>query len=315
MNWARPFIRLQAIPRRLFPSATRVASRRAPRMSRFGMALLISTVLHLSMVTVFKIVIYFPREDIHFYQFELVPDRSVRPVSSTTAEAAPDRLRIPSLDDALGLNEATDYNQERFQLSDRMLPEIALPTLEFAELERLRVRQRGLQSSPLYQEIFQESRPDSWSRFGQRLRQMGQALGAGGVIDWEDSTPLSAQLGVGEQQDSRRIPVGRPAEGFEAYIEWATEPHDRSLLYAPPIQALWQVDPAQMQRQIEVVFEVNPHGRVISAWSPGLDDSGVLDAVQAALLKYRFASVEDSRNTDQLATLIIRRERPESPAS
>lgn len=306
MNWSG----LRWLRHRLRRGIRRIKPRRKPRCSRLGFALIVSTLLHLSMVTVFKIVIYFPREDIEFYQFELIPDRSVRPAPAS-GPGAPDRLRLPRLNDMLSLGNGAAA-ETPFEVGDRMLPEISLPTLEFAELERLQVRQRSVASSPLYQEIFQEERPDSWQRFGQRLRQMGQALSPGRER-WDDSTPLSAQLGVGAQPSEQRMPVGRPADGFEAYIEWSSEPQDRSLLYAPPIRALWQVDPAAMERPIEVVFEVNPHGRVISVWSPNVDDSGVLDEVQAALLKYRFGSVEDRYETDQLATLIIRPERPEAP--
>ncbi len=285
--------------------------RSIPKCSRFGYALIVSTLFHLSMVTLFNIVIYFPREEIKYYQFDLVPDRAFRPLLSEDT-GAPGRLRVPGIDSMLSSPEDTASLGELLpRLSDRMLPEIALPTIEFAELERLRVRQRGVASSPLYQEVFRETSSDSWGRFGQSLRRVGRAISTANV-PWEDDTAVSGRLAVGDRTDVHRVPVGRPAEGFEAYIEWSTEPHDRSILYAPPIQALWQVDPVLMRRPLEVVFEVNPHGRVISVWSPGFDDAGVLDDVQSALLKYRFASVDDTSGADQLATLIIRSERRET---
>ena len=98
-------------------------------------------------------------------------------------------------------------------------------------------------------------------------------------------------------------PFTRPAAGFEAHIEWVAEPRDRELLFAPPIVALWGADPAVLDEPLVIQFSVNARGRVVSVWSPQLDDDGILSSAQNSLLKYRFEPAEIA--DDQQATLHV----------
>ena len=47
-----------------------------------------------------------------------------------------------------------------------------------------------------------------------------------------------------------------------------------------------------MTRQLEIVFKVNPAGRVTNVWSPMIEETELIDDVQLTLLQYRFAPLE-----------------------
>ena len=95
----------------------------------FRRLLCFSFLLHLSTVTIFNIVVYLPAREIKYFNFEVVEMR--RPAAATAAAASPNNARL-RLGGAPGL------------------PEIVLPTLEFATLERLRIRQAGIDDPGLY---------------------------------------------------------------------------------------------------------------------------------------------------------------------
>lgn len=247
-----------------------------PRSRVFSGAFLFSMVLHLSMVTLFNVVIYFPRQDIEYYRFQIV---QAPPVQTFLP-------RAPTLDDPLGA--IPDFD-ERTALVDR-LPEVQLPTLEFAELDRLRVRQRALDDA-----VFTEpGHQDAWPPLGEGLRRVRDSITDLVLPDAPPSLTGRPRL------------THRPADGFEANIEWSGEPFARQLLYAPPVRALLDVDPAGVQRPFEVVFRVNPAGRVVNVWSPFLDETGLLDEVQMTVLQYRFEPIVTEDAPEQTGTLRIR---------
>lgn len=267
--------------------------RRADRRS-FYLALGASTALHLSMVTVFSIVIHFPRNDIQYREFAIIP---VRVHGAPVAEA--------------GAGDETPAGAPE-QLALRgggASPPIDLPTLEFAELERLRVRQESLQAWSRFDDLFEPREADSWARFSRSLSGLSRTLsdlrrpGETGNIGRDT-------LAIGARQE--RIPTHRPAEGFEAHILWAGEPADRDLLFAPPVEALWSVDPATLVRPIEVVLQVNALGKVVNVFSPNVDNRDLIDEVQLTVLQYRFEPLALEEGAMQTATLRIQRAREEA---
>lgn len=252
----------------------------------------VSLLFHLSMVTVFSIVIFFPREVIDYYTFRIVEPQAQRPRRIARGE----RLRVPSpadapMPDALDAPQGLDLDGDESVWGE--LPEIELPTLEFAELRRLRVRERGLELRARHESLLSPQPRDAWARFGRELGHLRHAL----------SSTLRLSGGKAPAGEDYAAPVTRPAAGFEAHIEWMGEPRDRQLLFAPPIRALWGVDPATFDGPLVLEFTVNPQGRVTSAWSPQLDEAGLITDAQNSLLKYRFEPIDGGRA--QQATLHI----------
>jgi len=196
----------------------------------FIVSLIFSFLIHLSMVTIFRIVIYFPREDIQYYALDIIDAGSRQSVLSSRWSV----LRTPSPDDALA--EHFSMGGEGDQASDGApympawddLPDIELPTIEFAELGRLRLAERGEALGAHLDELLDLEPRDPWARFTEELESIGGALSRLTFGDREASS-----------EGEKPSPIARPAAGFEAYIEWMSAPKDRRLLSAPPIRALW----------------------------------------------------------------------------
>lgn len=273
-------------------------NRPAPvRNRRLTVALFVSALFHLSMVTLFSIYIWVPVNPIHYYEFDIVD-----PVTRQSVIHG-QRLRLPSLEEAL----ASPPDVNRLLAPDSslsisgpddlpaVLPDISLPTLEIAELERLHMRERGMRALA----EFEPGRPrDSWGRFISEIGRLDDAL---------RQLPLFS--GPDEETVRAPVPVSRPAEGLAVYVDWMGEPEDRELIFSPPIDALWGVVPSRMTESISVVFKVNPQGEVIEVLTPVEDEQGIVASAGRALLKYRFAPLEGATQGDQYGTLIIAPER------
>ncbi len=259
----------------------------------FLVSLVVSAVFHLSMVTVFSVVIFFPRHRVDYYSFSII-----RPETGLAIPERPrDILRVPSpatVSHAEAVDAETQINTRR-RIADA-LPKIDLPTVEFAELRRLEARQKGLALRARRSSSFDSNSDDSWARFGRGLGRLRTAIGGLGLLPKPAPEPVSTERPAGS-------PVTRPATGFEAHIEWITGSEDRRLLFAPPIKSLWATRPQSVKEPIVLEFTVNPEGRVISVWTPKVDDSGVITDAQNTLLKYRFDPIDGDHN--QNATLHI----------
>ena len=246
----------------------------------FRRLLCFSFLLHLSTVTIFNIVVYLPAREIKYFNFEVVEMR--RPAAATAAAASPNNARL-RLGGAPGL------------------PEIVLPTLEFATLERLRIRQEGIDDPGLYAKLFPGEPRDPWQRLTLSLGRARLSL----------SRALSSQ----PREADPAIPIYRPADGFEAFIEWEDGVAPRRLLFAPPVKALWDMNPDSLERPIEVVLKVSAEGRVISVWSPTSGETDLIDAVQLSVLKYRFEPVLGDVEPDESEGLRIKRTAQDTAAA
>jgi hypothetical protein len=116
-------------------------------------------------------------------------------------------------------------------------------------------------------------------------------LAAFDILDEEHATALQ--------------PVSRPVEGLALYIDWMSAPEDRELIFAPPIDALWRLDPTSLVEPIAIMFKVNPEGQVIEVMTPIEDEDGVVASAGKALIKYQFAPLESDFDNDQYGTLLI----------
>lgn len=260
----------------------------------FWAALVFSLVFHLSMVTLFRIVLYFPREDIEYLQFSIVHT----PAEATSIAPSPDAaLPTPTEQRLQGASPDEAFARARgveMPLADRLganLPPISLPAVPFAEQELLRARTQSLELRSRYEELFEPAPQDTWSRFGRRLGDLGDQL---------------QRLALGEEEDDEAlIPVSRPAPGFEAYLEWLEPPHDRQVVAVEKIEALWGYDPKRLPRPIVLVFRVNREGRVVFVLPPVEDRDGIVPSAVQALLQYHFEPLGEDGPERQEGTLIV----------
>lgn len=257
--------------------------------ARFAAALAVSTLFHLSMVTLFQIVVYFPREDTEYLHFEIV---------SVPAPRAARPARPPGGDPAFA-DISGGLRLGGSELAQSLAPQVDLPSLEFAELDRLRVRSEAGGPGDIVDRMFTERPPaDSWGRFSREMRQFGQSL-----------RQFAAPDDPGAPAAPEKIPAARhrPASGYGGYVLWDGEPAARELLFAPPVQALWDAGPGAARWPVEMVITVNPAGRVINAWISNAEEGALLDAVQMTVLQYRFAPLPgaDGGGANQMGTLFI----------
>ena len=256
----------------------------------FVASLGVSLLFHLSMVTVFSIVIFFPRETVRYYSFRIVEP----PSRDAPADDRGDFRLRPALAD-----ETADGLHLGGEASWGALPDIELPTIEFAELRRMRIRERGLALATRRESLLEPKPRDAWARFGEELGQLGSALSRLRLSGDEALAPSPSMT-----------PATRPAAGFEAYVEWVGEPRGRQLLFAPPIEVLWGVDPPSLDRPIVLQFTVNAQGRVVSVWSPHVDERGLIAGAQDTLLKYRFEAVDEDQTQEATLHIMAARTRP-----
>jgi hypothetical protein len=253
-----------------------------PRNRAFGISLFVSFAFHLSMVSLFSIVFIFPIDKIDYYRFEI-------------KEQAPAPARVASsLDEFLSLEGAESLRLGGADELGGSLPEIALPQLEFAELDRLRVREEGLKIRRRRLGFLGPQLRDSWDRLGSEVGRLRDVLALRGIFGRES----------GEKEDAPRLAT-RPAKGFEAYIEWMSEPKDRELLFSPPIEALWSLEPSDLEEPIVLVFRVSPDGDVLEVLTPLADEAGIVVNAARALTKYRFEALDSADARDQHGTLLI----------
>ncbi|MFO7774999.1 MAG: hypothetical protein R6W89_04300 [Candidatus Hydrogenedentota bacterium] len=259
----------------------------------FLIALGASGLLHLSMVTLFSIGIYFPREEHEYYDFQIV-DVNARNQAASFSDSA-DSLDLPTQGElAPGIADSPSFgseNDERFAAPS--LPSIELPRLEFADLDRLRLREMGADAESRYRRHSSSHPGDSWARFGQELERFGHTL-----------TRLPF---LSERSNVSKAPpevLTHPAPDFKARIEWLSDPKDRQLIFAPPIDALWGLQPAALQ-PMTFIIRVNAEGRVVEVISPAEGDSELVSQVGRQLLRYRFAPHNANQPDTQLASYTL----------
>jgi len=261
------------------PSAAANPQRFFRRIGVFRATLVFSFLLHLSAVTVVRIVIWLPAEELPYYDMRIVPT-AARQASATTSGA---QLRGPSLARVL---EATRGDAN----APAAPPAIRLPQLETSELARLRARPQSLESPSLYRQFNQERLTDSWAAFGEGVRSIRETIArftGGDALD-EDTT-------------------FEPAKGYTARLTWDDPDTARELLFSPPLKPLWNVERDALRAPLEFVLDVDPSGRVVNVWSPTVGHEDLTQSIQIALLRYRFqpAAVDDA--STGLATLVIQR--------
>ncbi|MBI2423187.1 MAG: hypothetical protein HYV27_10190 [Candidatus Hydrogenedentes bacterium] len=245
-------------------------------------ALLASLLLHLSMVTLFKIVIYFPRRDLEYLDFHIVAA-----AGEPAPLAPPESGGLPALFPVLGQGLTLGGT----------LPDIELPTMAFGELRRLRLGNAG--NEPGFDRIYDGEPLDSWARFTRSLQGVGERLAELRLSGTNETLPGS------DTDDTTKI---RPAAGIVGEIDWERSGTARALLFAPPMHILDARDVAELPLPIEVVFQVNAIGRIVDTFSPTVDPQGIVEEIQFTLLQYRFEPLPpgDERTRPETATLVLR---------
>jgi len=251
----------------------------------FTIALVVSTLFHLSMVSVFSIVIRFPAQGVRFYPLTIVEQAAAEAVRMLHRDV----LRTSSPDRLL------DENAEAENGSSETLPAIELPKLQFTSSDPLRTREESLRIRSQFGDLFEsrpQETPDSWALFTRELRGIGPTL-----TRW--TFPEAAQ------EEPPRQRVSCPVPGLGVYVEWMSEPKARKILFSPPVPALWNLDPGQLTEPLALVFTVNPQGKVTDVQSPIEDEAGTVAGIKDMLFKYLFEPLGVEETKDQHGRLLV----------
>jgi len=289
--------------------------RAATRNRAFKVALVISGMFHLSMVSVFSIMIWFPRHDLKYFRVEIVRQQmAAGQEPETPVRSQPLRLRsreeLFSAEEIAGAGDGSGVMAEALGVDSitgpeapagfEPLPPIDLPKIEFAQLDRLRTRQESLKIRSEFSELFDARPRDSWELFSEELRGLGRRL-------------TSGLTGAAAQAPPRRpVRVSTPAPGFGIYVQWMSAPYDRQLLFSPPVQVLWEMNAVEVAAPIALAFTVNPQGKVVDIQIPVEDEQGLSTAIGTALLNYRFAPLREGDKLQQ-GTLLVAPEAATGP--
>src|SRR5690606_4236841 len=142
----------------------------------FAVSLTISTLFHLSMVTLFSIVLMFERRELPYIRVEFRQEFPEAPAPAALESAANESLQLRAPNELLDSFIAGEsgagvpFPDGSLKLSAPALtgglPSIELPKLEFAELERLRLRQEALPMREDLERYLGRKSRDPWARFG-----------------------------------------------------------------------------------------------------------------------------------------------------
>jgi hypothetical protein len=253
----------------------------AKRFAPLAVALALAAVFHLSMVSIFSIVITVPRATERFSSLDIV--KLPAPSPPRASRRGQLRLRITPRFVPPAPNPALN------------LPEITLPRLELPDLQKEQTEEQRLQISTNFAGMFEEpaqDQRDSWAAFTQELRDIGRAL-----------TGMPADTSM--EPEVAPIRVNNVAQGFDLEVRWLTEPKQRRLLFSPPIEALWRLESAQIPQPITLSFIVDPEGKVTDVQAPADSGAGIVGELEAALRQYRFESLALGAETVQQGALIL----------
>ncbi|HOV60887.1 MAG TPA: hypothetical protein PK349_07455 [Candidatus Hydrogenedentes bacterium] len=242
---------------------------------RFRWALLVSALFHLSMITVFRIVVMFPQGPVDYYLLQIVPD------TPPAAGNGRPSLRLGSADLYAGRQD------------------VDLPVLDFAEIDRLRIRRALPEDFEALDTLSGGYPEDSWSRFTGGLQELGARL-----RDRLTGNPSSPDV-----SDPVPAAIHRPAPGWEGAVFWKDPGDKRGLLFTPPLEPLWNI-PENGPSRFEFTITVDNSGRVTDAWTPDAEPADILEPLQLKLLQYRFEPLPDGGiAASRMGTLILRRAR------
>jgi len=264
----------------------------------FQVALAVSVVFHLSMVTLFSIQIPFTRPVVVYYPFDIVDPYTFEPVfrpehaTLRAPELADLFRRPPETADPFDESPARGPRLAAARFTD--LPRVDLPQLDYANLDLMAIRDMQLELQRSVDAV--ASRPPAIN-LDRQLERIADTLIRQPLFEGFD--------GEAHIAEERAIITQAAAQGFVAEIEWRDPPYDRPILFAPPIAALSGQFAASITGPLIFDIAVAPGGQLEVAFAPVQLDSESAQQLEAALERWRFDPVD--RDTMHGARLTLRR--------
>ena len=298
----------------------RALVRNGPLLTALGLAV----GFHLMMITVFSIVIRFPKQTevylpvdiVHLAATDVVPGLPATQTASSTGHdlqvASPDQLlsmaNLPLLNAGETKAAPPLFDGHGEPGRNGLLPRIELPKLQLTGEKLKRTGEERLQIRPEFGYLLEpKPAPDSFAVFTEELQGFGRAVGRITLKTlFGDDEPPRDPLEVKES-----IPLTTHG-GVVLTVRWSGEPKDRTVVFAPPIQALWDLDPSQLRIPIRISIKVASDGKVIEVHAPVNDEAGIAEGVGEGLRHYRFTPLTRELVSNQYGTVTVAPE-PRTP--
>ena len=232
-----------------------------------------SAALHVSAVTIFNIVVYFPVSEIDYYDFRFVQ----APRGSVGGEGQ------------IALSEPTRWE---------WLPQLNPPAIENTLSDRLTLSNPGMDQQSLAEEIYGQEE--------ESLSLLSSAL--------DNLQTTVSRLTLDSNRDALyTTPPANghsfaPASGMQGVILWPARDAPRPLLFSPPLQSVWDIEPRYLADGMSLTLRINAGGRVTRVWNDDLRSGPAIAALEAELANYRFAPDESARASEETARLVMRRQ-------
>jgi len=257
----------------------------------------VSIIVHLSMITLFSIYVLIPVKRPVYYEFDIVD-----PVTHESVIRRPlESLKMPSFDELVDSRaaDAQSFVPDQTLTLDAplalttTLPEISLPSLDIAQMERSEMIGSSLR---IRSEFTLQEPQDAWGRLLSGIGRLDDRLRDLSPFEFGDAeTPV----------ETLPTQIESPADGIAMYVEWVGEPRDRGLLFAAPIVSIWQLNPESMREPITLPFKVNTAGKVVLVLAPPTDEGEVINDIAHALELFQFAPLTGDTQREQYGTLVI----------
>ena len=268
----------------------------------FQVALVVSVVFHLSMVTIFSIQIPFTRPVVVYYPFDIVDPYTFEPVfrpehATLRAPELADLFRRPA--EASSPQEVLDGQQSLFGgggIPTRFagLPTVNLPQLDYANLDLIAIRDTQLE---LARAVDAARVRQPTINLDRQLERLADTIIRQPLLDGFDG-----EAHIGEEPT---VITHAAAQGFVAEIEWLDPPYERRVLFAPPLDALSGQFAAAFTAPLAFDLVVAPGGQVEVARLPLQLDADISAELEEDLERWRFDPV--NRDAMHAARLILRR--------
>ncbi|HOV32823.1 MAG TPA: hypothetical protein PLX23_05615 [Candidatus Hydrogenedens sp.] len=255
---------------------------------RFFIVILFSLILHLSAVTIFKIVVYVPRPDFQYLDIRVV-QADLQENASTSGES---RLRLSKNVEP----DKNDFDIDTLKQSSNF----ELPKIEFEELEKLKLRRTLVEDDVAAKPLVEEYK-DSWAQFGVGINKIRESLIA--------LNPFSLETELEEKEPSQSSISISPlikqklGSGSEIMYRWITPPYDRTLLFVPGLLEISKKDLSTEEKDYDFMLTVLPNGTISRVIDLNIIEDEVSKYIKEEVAKIHFEPLISDGSGEQQVTI------------
>ena len=257
---------------------------------RFFIVILFSLILHLSAVTIFKIVVYVPRPESQYLDIRIIQtglEENVPPTGES-------RLRLSK--NVESVEDEGDFDINILKQSGNF----ELPKIEFEELEKLKLR-RTLVEDDITTKPLVEEYKDSWAQFGVGINKIRESLIA--------LNPFSLETELEEKEPSQSSISISPlikqklGSGSEIMYRWITPPYDRTLLFVPGLLEISKKDLSTEEKDYDFMLTVLPNGTISRVIDLNIIEDEVSKYIKEEVAKIHFEPLISDGSGEQQVTI------------